>query len=254
MDSEPKAQTPESAQNEAATAARRLVRTALKACLATLDRETGHPYPSLVLVATEPDGSPILLLSRLAQHTRNLEADGRAAILFDGTDGLGDPLAGGRVTVSGNVRPTDSDTAMRRFVARHTSAQGYAAFADFAAYTLSMAKGHFIGGFGRIVSLDAAALMTPAEGAAELIRAEPDIIEHMNADHADAVALYATQLAGGEPGEWRMVGIDPAGCDLLHRTNAARIDFPDLVHTPTQARVALVALAKEARSRTGQAA
>jgi putative heme iron utilization protein len=222
MDSEPQAQTPESAQNEAATAARRLVRTALKASLATLDRETGHPYPSLVLVATEPDGSPILLLSGLAQHTRNLVADGRAAIL--------------------------------RFVARHASAQGYAAFPDFAAYALSMAKGHFIGGFGRIVSLDAAALMTPVDGAAELIRAEPDIIEHMNADHADAVALYATQLAGCEPGEWRMVGIDPAGCDLLHRTNVVRIEFAEPVHSPTQARVALVALAKEARSRTGQAA
>jgi putative heme iron utilization protein len=76
----------------------------------------------------------------------------------------------------------------------------------------------------------------------------------MNADHADAVALYATQLAGCEPGEWRMVGIDPAGCDLLHRTNVVRIEFAEPVHSPTQARVALVALAKEARSRTGQAA
>jgi heme iron utilization protein len=254
MDSEPQAQTPASMQDEAAAAARRLVRTALKASLATLDRETGHPYPSLVLVATEPDGSPILLLSRLALHTRNLEADGRAAILFDGTDGLGDPLAGGRVTVSGEVHPTDSPTAMRRFVARHASAQGYSTFPDFAAYTLSMAKGHFIGGFGRIVSLDAAALTTPVDGAAELIRAEPDIIEHMNSDHADAVALYATRLAGCEPGAWRMVGIDPGGCDLLHRTNVARIDFPEPVHTPGQARAALVALAKEARSRTGQAA
>ena len=84
------------------------MRTALKASLATLDRETGHPYPSLVLVATEPDSSPILLISRLALHTRNLDKDGRAAILFDGTDGLGDPLAGGRVTVSGEMQPTQS--------------------------------------------------------------------------------------------------------------------------------------------------
>jgi heme iron utilization protein len=255
MDSEPQAQTPQtSMQDEAAAAARRLVRTALKASLATLDRETGHPYPSLVLVATEPDGSPILLISRLALHTRNLDKDGRAAILFDGTDGLGDPLAGGRVTVSGEMQPTQSPSALRRFVARHASAQGYATFPDFSAYRLSMAKGHFIGGFGRIVSLEAAALTTPVDGAAELIDAEPDIIEHMNSDHADAVALYATQLANSPPGEWRMVGIDPGGCDLLHRTNAARIDFPAPVLTPGQARAALVALAKEARSRIGQAA
>src|SRR4029450_9544050 len=100
--------------------------------------EPGPPYPSLVLVATEPDGSPILMISRLALHTRNLEKDGRAAILFDGTDGLGDPLAGGRVTVSGLMHRTDSPTAVRRFLARHASAQGYAAFPDFAAYTLTI--------------------------------------------------------------------------------------------------------------------
>src|SRR5262245_56521147 len=191
-----------SMQDDAATAARRLVRTGLKASLASLDRDTGHPYPSLVLVATEPDGSPILFISRLALHTRNLEADSRAAILFDGTDDLGDPLAGGRVTVFGEIRKTSSPTAARRFVARHAASQGYAAVPDFSAYTLTSPTAHFIGGFGRIVGLDAASLLTPVQDAAALINAETDIVEHMNADHADAVALYATQLAGCEPGEW----------------------------------------------------
>jgi len=254
MAAKPEAQTQLATPVDPGVTTRRLVRTALKASLATLDRDTGHPYPSLVLVATEPNGSPILLISRLAQHTRNLEADARAAILFDGTDGLGDPLAGGRVTVSGEVRPTASPTALRRFVARHVSAEGYAAFPDFSAYALTISKAHFIGGFGRIVGLDAATLITPVDGAAELINAEADIIEHMNADHADAVSLYATRLAGCAPGEWRMVGIDPGGCDLLHRTNAARIDFPEPVRSPSEARAALVALVKEARSRTGQTA
>jgi heme iron utilization protein len=254
MAAKPEAQASGASQVDPGTAARRLVRTALKASLATLERDTGHPYPSLVLVATEPDGSPILLISRLALHTRNLEADPRAAILFDGTDGLGDPLTGGRVTVFGEVRPTASPTAMRRFLARHASAQGYAAFPDFSAYALTISKAHFIGGFGRIIGLDAAALITPVDGAAALIDAEADIVEHMNADHADAVALYATQLAGCEPGEWRMIGIDPAGCDLLHRTNTARIDFPAPVRSPAEARVALIALVKEARSRIGQTA
>ena len=172
MAAEPEAQVPLASQIDPGTAARRLVRTALKASLATLDRDTGHPYPSLVLVATEPDGSPILLISRLAQHTRNLEADARAAILFDGTDGFGDPLAGGRVTVSGEVRPTTSPTALRRFLARHASAQGYSAFPDFSAYALTISKAHFIGGFGRIVGLDAPALITPVDGADALINAE----------------------------------------------------------------------------------
>jgi putative heme iron utilization protein len=254
MAAKPEDQVPLASPIDPGTAARRLVRSALKASLATLDRDTGHPYPSLVLVATEPDGSPVLLISRLAQHTRNLEADARAAILFDGTDGLGDPLTGGRVTVSGNVRPTSSPTALPRFLARHASAQGYAAFPDFSAYALTISKAHFIGGFGRIVGLDAPALITPVAGADALINGEADIVAHMNEDHSDAVALYATQLAGCEPGEWRMVGIDPGGCDLLHRTNAARIDFPAPVHSPGEARAALVALVKEARARIGQTA
>ena len=254
MPAKPEDQTPPASQIDPGTAARRLVRRALKASLATIDRDTGHPYPSLVLVATEPDGSPVLLISRLAQHTRNLEADARAAILFDGTDGLGDPLTGGRVTVSGEIRPTASPTAARRFVARHASAQGYATFPDFSTYALTISKAHFIGGFGRIVGLDAAALITTVDGAADLINAEPEIVDHMNTDHVDAVALYATQVAGCEPGEWRMVGIDPGGCDLLHRTNAARIDFAEPVHSPAEARAVLVALVKEARSRIGQTA
>jgi putative heme iron utilization protein len=119
---------------------------------------------------------------------------------------------------------------------------------------LTIGKGHFIGGFGRIVSLDAAALTTRIDDASDLIGAEPGIIEHMNSDHADAISLHATRLAGCPPGEWRMVGIDPAGCDLLHRTHTARIDFPAPVRTPGEARMALVALVKEARLRTGQAA
>ena len=132
-----------------------LIRTALKASLATLDRATGHPYASLILVATEPDGAPVFLISRLALHTRNLEKDPRASLLIDGTGGLGDPLTGGRLTLMGEARPSASPTALRRFLARHPSAEGYAGFADFSIYALEVASGHYIGGFGRIVDLAA---------------------------------------------------------------------------------------------------
>lgn len=239
---------------DAAPEARRLVRTALKAALASLDRDSGHPYASLVLIATEPDGSPVLLVSRLALHTRNLEADGRATLLIDGTDGLGDPLSGARVTLFGIARKADSPAALRRFVARHPSSGGYSTFPDFSAYTLRLTKAHFIAGFGRIVTLDGASLLTRTDDAAELIAAEPDILAHMNSDHADAVQLYATQLAGQQTGDWRMVGIDPGGFDLLHRTNTARVEFREPVHTPKEARMALVALANEARDRKERAA
>lgn len=241
--------SPPLAPDEPASAARRLTRMALKGSLATLDRETGHPYASLVLVATEPDGAPIFLISNLALHTRNLQKDPRASVLVDGTGGLGDPLTGGRVTLMGEAKPTASATALRRFLARHPSAEGYAGFADFAVYRLAPARGHYIGGFGRIVDLEPESLLTDVAAAEGLIEAEAGIIEHMNSDHADAVALYATELAGCTPGAWRMCGIDPGGADLLHCTTAARIDFPTRVHTPDEARGVLVGLVGEARAR-----
>jgi putative heme iron utilization protein len=231
-----------------AVVARRLVRSSLKASLASLGRDSGHPYASLVLAATEPDGSPVLVISRLAVHTQNLARDARASLLFDGSGEMADPLSGPRVTLIGTVQPASTPTALRRFVARHPAAQTYASFADFAAYSLVIESAHYIGGFGRIVGLAAADLTTSVAGAEALVAAEADIVSHMNEDHADAIALYATMLAGQPPGDWRMTGIDPAGMDLLHRTTPARVDFPSQVHTPQEARAVLVALAQEARS------
>ncbi|HJZ43539.1 MAG TPA: DUF2470 domain-containing protein [Hyphomicrobiaceae bacterium] len=234
---------------EPAPAARRLMRTALKGSLATLDRETGHPYASLVLVATEPDGAPIFLISNLALHTKNLQNDARASVLLDGTGDLGDPLTGGRLTLIGEAKPAGSATAMRRFLARHPSAEGYAGFTDFSVYRLAPSRGHYVGGFGRIVDLKPEGLLIDVADARGLIEAEAGIIEHMNSDHADAIALYATELARCAPGAWRMCAVDPAGADLLHRTTAARIDFPSPVRTPAEARNVLVALAGEARAK-----
>src|SRR5712671_1128364 len=128
MAADPSAPARATAADEPARASRRLVRTALKGALATLDRETGHPYASLILLATEPSGAPTFLISRLALHTRNLEKDPRASILIDGTGDLGDPLTGGRLTLTGAARPSNSPTALRRFLARHPSAEGYARF------------------------------------------------------------------------------------------------------------------------------
>jgi putative heme iron utilization protein len=234
---------------EPTSAARRLVRSALKGALATLDQEAGHPYASLVLVATEPDGAPIFLISKLALHTRNLLKDARASVLIDGTGDLGDPLTGGRVTLIGEARPTDSATALRRFLTRHPSAEGYAAFADFAAYRLTPSRGHYIGGFGRIVALAPEDLLIDVGDAIGLTNAEADIVDHMNSDHADALELYATELAGCPPGAWKMCGIDPMGADLLHRTTPVRINFPTRVRNPAEARKMLIDLVGEARAK-----
>ncbi len=224
---------------------------ALKGSLATLSNAAGgHPFASLVLVATEPDGTPVFLISRLALHTQNLAMDARASLLIDGTDGLADPLTGGRLTLVGHARQTSSPTARPRFLARHPSAQAYAGFADFAMYALEeVVRAHYVGGFGRIVDLAPADLVRPVDDAQALIAAEADIIAHMNADHGDAVALYATELAQCAAGDWRLVGVDPDGIDLLHRSNAARIEFSTRVRNPGEARAVLVAMAKLARDR-----
>ena len=247
MAAKPKAQTQLATPVDPGVTTRRLVRTALKASLATLDRDTGHPYPSLVLVATEPDGSPILLLSRLARHTQNLERDPRASLLLDATDGLGDPLAGGRVTLVGDVRPSTSPTARERFLARHPSAQAYAGFADFSVYQLGLSTAHFIGGFGRIIDLPGSDLLLTVDTALPLIAAASEITAHMNSDHSQAVGLYATELAGAPAGAWRLSGIDPEGVDLLCGATAVRIVFPKPIAGPAEARAALIALAQQAR-------
>jgi len=230
-----------------ALAARTLARTALKASLATVERGSGHPYASLVTVATEPDGSPVILISRLARHTQNLAADTRASLLLDATSSAGDPLAGGRVTIVGQFMPTASKTARARFLTRQPHAAGYADFPDFAFYALKPERAHFIGGFGRIVELAASDLVLDLAGAAPLIAAETDIIEHMNEDHAAAVELYATVLAAKPGGPWRMTGIDPEGCDLVCDGDTCRILFAEPIASPAAARKELVRLAELAR-------
>lgn len=249
MSTDPSAHPRPEAPDDPACASRHLMRRALKGALATLDRQLAHPYASLVLVATDPTGAPTFLISRLALHTRNLEQDPRASLLLDGTDGLADPLTGGRLTLTGTAAPCSDPAALGRFLARHPSAQGYAQFADFSLYALKAMRAHYVGGFGRIVDLSPASLLTGTEDAGDLIAAEPEILAHMNSDHADAVGLCATELAGRADGAWRMVGVDPDGIDLLQRTIAARIDFPERVRTPGQARAQLVSLVQQARAR-----
>ncbi|MDO9381335.1 MAG: DUF2470 domain-containing protein [Hyphomicrobiaceae bacterium] len=240
----------EAQQNQASSAllARSLMRKGRKAFLGTVDKSSGHPHVSLVIAGTEPDGSPLLLISRLAVHTQNLMADARCSLLFDGTDLNGDPLAGGRVTVIGTAKPTASETARRRFLARHPEAEGYASFADFSFYAIEIERAHFIGGFGRIVTLPAAQLLLDTGDAAALIEGEPGIVEHMNEDHLDAIQLYAGVLARREGTEWRMTGIDPEGFDLSDASGQTeRLCFAAPVTSPGDARRELVRLVGVAR-------
>jgi len=239
---------PYSRVSETAVLARSLARAALKGSLATLQEVSGHPYASLVLTATDADGSPILLISRLALHTQNLSADPHASLLIDATGSDADPMAGARITLIGQARPTASPTARRRFLARHPAAGDYADFPDFAFYKLDLASAHFIGGFGRIVDLPRDDLLVALDDAQDLVEREEDIVSHMNEDHADAIELYATRLLGAAPGAWRMTGLDPEGCDLVLGARALRLNFAVRVTSADAARAELVRLVGVARA------
>jgi putative heme iron utilization protein len=234
--------------DDSARTARRVMREAATAALSTLDRDSGAPYGSLVLATCLHDATPVVLISELAEHTRNAIANPTASVLFDGTAGLDDPLTGPRVTVVGRLEPTDDAVARARILARHPSAADYADFADFGFWRLAVERAHLVAGFGKITWIPAAALRLDTAAAADLAEREADIVGHMNAEHRDAVQLYVEHLLGGEGGGWTMTGLDPEGFDLRRGGVLRRIDFERPVHDADAARAALVALVRAART------
>jgi heme iron utilization protein len=232
--------------------ARGLLRTTRAGSLATLDRNTGHPFASLVNVATDVDGAPFILVSRLSTHTANLEADGRASLLLAAT-GKGDPLAHPRLTLLGTfirVARGDADEPRlrRRFLARHPKSELYAGFADFSFWRLHTASAHLNGGFARAADLQAADVIIDVADANGLIEAEAGAVAHMNEDHAEALRLYATRLLGAEDGKWRLTGVDPEGLDLALGDETLRLTFPEHVTDPQALRRVVVELAAKARA------
>jgi putative heme iron utilization protein len=232
-----------------ARSARALARRAFKGSLATIDRATGYPYASLITLATDASGAPTFLISTLARHTANLAADPRASVLIDETSALADPLQGARITLYGRAAPVADEGLKRRFLARHPEAAVYAGFPDFAFWRLDVEGAHYIGGFGRIFDLAPAELLLALDKANSLVASEPEILAHMNADHGDALELYATALDGASGGGWRMTGIDAEGFDLVRDGEARRILFAERTASPEAARKELVRLAAEARAR-----
>ncbi|MBU0797416.1 MAG: DUF2470 domain-containing protein [Alphaproteobacteria bacterium] len=227
---------------------RRLTRAADRASLATGMAGGGWPYASLVLLACDHSGRPLLLLSDLADHTKNLKADHRVSLLVDGTAGLEEPLTGPRATIQGRIAPAGDDPLlMLRFLARHPSAALYAGFPDFTLYRVMPERAHLVAGFGRIHWMPADEFLFDLQGHEALAGREADIVAHMNADHADAIDLYASQLLGLSGKGWQLTGCDPEGCDLRLRGQVARLDFDKPVADAEAARVALVRLAKRAR-------
>jgi putative heme iron utilization protein len=227
--------------------AKKLMREARSGALATLMAGSGDPYCSLVNIATMADGAPLLLISRLAVHTKNALADPRASLMLDERK-EGDPLQGARVMLMGTVQKTKNPDARRRYLAYQPEAEMFADFADFAFYELKLKGAHLVAGFGRIVDLAPVDLLTDVSDAKAMLEAEPSAIEHMNADHVDTCRLYATKLLGAPDGAWRCVGCDPEGLDLQWERMGLRLPFPKRVTEPGALRVVLKQLAEQARA------
>jgi heme iron utilization protein len=231
--------------------ARSLLRRSRQGALATLMAGSGDPYCSLVNVAAHADGSPILLISRLAVHTKNILDDSRVSLMLD-ERAAGDPLEGARIMLAGKaVEASGEDAAMlrRRYLSAHPSAEAFVDFKDFSLFRIKPTGLHLVAGFGRIVDLEPAQFMTDISDAAALLEAEQGAVEHMNADHRDAMNLYATKLLGAEAAEWRCTGCDPDGMDMQAGASTLRLDFPERVTSGTGLRKMLVRLAAEARSK-----
>lgn len=231
---------------------RRLIRASDRAVLSTAMTGDGWPYGSLVLTACDHAARPLLLISELAEHTKNLAGDARASLLFDGTAGLDSPLTGARVTVMGRLTPTEDAGLVGRYVARHPDAGMYLGFADFRLFEMAVKRAHIVAGFGAIHWIAAPDLLFDTSGHDDLSAAERDIVGHMNEDHADAVQLYATQLLGLDAGDWKMTGVDPEGIDLRDGGRIARLGFEKPVGNADSARSILVSMVKAARQGSRQ--
>jgi putative heme iron utilization protein len=232
---------------DAKAAAKKLLREGRSGALATLMAGAGDPYCSLVNVATAADGAPLLLLSRLALHTRNILADARVSLMIDERK-PGDPLEDARVMLMGRAVATDDPEARRRYLDRQPEAEAFAGFGDFSLYRVALTRAHLVAGFGRIVDLAASDILIDLAGLEALVKSEADVVAHVNRDHRDSARLFATKLLGAADGNWRCAGCDPEGLELQHGRLALRLPFPRLIDSPEMLRQLLKQLADRARA------
>ncbi len=216
------------------------MRAARVGCLATSAK--GEPFASLVTPACMPDGSLLMLLSRLSEHTRHLMADPRCSVMVSGVAETVNPQTTPRVTVTGLASVVDDPALKARYLTVHPYATLYADFGDFATWRLVPRAGIMVGGFARAYRLKAAELAPDPDAMARLLASEAGILSHCNRDHADALALIA-----GSPGDWRMVTADVDGFDLALDERVVRFAWSAPVNDSADVRRELVAMVKAVR-------
>ncbi len=232
--------------------ARTLLRTARHAVIATLDPASGDPIATRVGFSTDHDGTPIILVSALAAHTPALLADPRCSLLV-GELGKGDPLAHPRMTISAKAREIERGSPEyarieRRYLSHLPKSKLYASLGDFRFFRLEPDNAKLNGGFGRAYQLAASEWLSLNPANEELAAAEQSAIDHMNKDHAEAIALYARFYAKAADGNWRMTGIDADGFDLANGDDVLRIFFAEPLTSAKDMHMTLVRMAGEARA------
>ncbi|MEM9670360.1 MAG: DUF2470 domain-containing protein [Pseudomonadota bacterium] len=212
--------------------------------------DTGDPDVTRVGLATDIDGTPIFPMSDLSGRPQMADASGRASLLI-GRFGKGDPLAHPRITLHGQVRRVEGDEHDRlrsRYLGRHPKAKLYIDFKDFSLWRFEVERASYNGGFGRAYEMKADDLLSPIEDLAGWGPRETGAREHMNDDHADAVALYAQGFCGACNGKWTLTGIDPEGMNLALGEDQLRIWFDEPLKAPDQMHKELVGLVGKARA------
>ena len=233
--------------------ARTLLHLGRVGSLSTLSRKRpGFPFGSLMPFALDGAGRPVFLISTMAMHTQNLQQDGRASLLVTQPEASGDPLGAARVTLVGNVSvvaAAELGEARRLYLERHENSKYWVDFDDFSFFAMDVVDVYYVGGFGVMGWVTAQ----------DYIQAHPDpladaaagILQHMNADHQDALILLARVFAATEAQEAVMTSVDRLGFHVRMKTEegmkGARVAFPGEVNTPLETRKVLVEMVQQAR-------
>jgi heme iron utilization protein len=223
--------------------------------LSTLSRkQPGFPFGSVMPYSLDASGRPILLISTMAMHTQNLHLDPRASLLVTQSDAIRDPLGASRVTLVGNVaRIPELEIAEVRklYVECHANSRYWVDFEDFSFYRMDVVDVYYVGGFGVMGWIQAS----------DYAQAQPDpladsataIVEHMNADHSEALVLLACEFGGIEAQDASMTAVDRLGFHVRMKTQdgmkSVRIAFLREVHNSSDARKVLVEMVQQARQR-----
>ncbi len=232
--------------------AKTLLRTARFGALAVLDPATGAPLASRVGVATDMDGTPIILISMLAAHTGSLIADPRCSLLV-GEPGKGDALAHPRMTLACRATRLERGTedqarAERRYLNRNPKAKLYVGLGDFSFFRLEVERASLNGGFGKAYLLERTDLIADNAINAALADSEQSALDHMNTEHLDAIAIYAHHYAKAAGDGWVLTGFDAEGMDLVSGDLTERVFFPKPLATQQDLRMTLVEMAKAGRA------